>query len=337
MDRDPEEEVIVCGICKDIMMGKEGEPDTLLDHMVSEHGRPLSPENFTAFTLKVAQDTGFPNKCLSQTTPEDPETDEEAQSGQESTGDTEHEVIVCAICKEVMLGKEGGPDTLLAHMVSDHRESASPKRFTEFTLKVAVDTGLPPSPTLEYFGRPDADWSYSSDEANCPCTVQDGPWIDSSDAEAMENAVRVKTKDGPRFMDREIYIDKHSGQQILALNAGDPSHLFRGKVNTLKEKAAAVAGTLLTTPNGLGALPIPSVLKKLVRCWNHRVYRHRYTAESLKMEPREAPYETRRCSICCKEAACRACCGGAAIREGLLFLENAAETHEQNSSHCHHE
>ena len=35
-------------------MGKEGEPDTLLEHVVSDHGKSLSPENFTEFTLKVA-------------------------------------------------------------------------------------------------------------------------------------------------------------------------------------------------------------------------------------------------------------------------------------------
>ena len=36
------------------MMGKEGEPDTLLEHVVSDHGKSLSPENLTEFTLKVA-------------------------------------------------------------------------------------------------------------------------------------------------------------------------------------------------------------------------------------------------------------------------------------------
>ena len=36
------------------MMGKEGAPITLLEHVVSDHGKSLSPENFTEFTLKVA-------------------------------------------------------------------------------------------------------------------------------------------------------------------------------------------------------------------------------------------------------------------------------------------
>ena len=64
-----EEEVLVCDICQEILLGKVGERDTLLDHMVEKHNRAMSPENFTETTLRVAQDTGYPNKYLMTQTP----------------------------------------------------------------------------------------------------------------------------------------------------------------------------------------------------------------------------------------------------------------------------
>ena len=62
------------------------------------------------------------------------------------------------------------------------------------------------------------------------------------------------------------WLDQTSGEVVLDLiYNGDPSHLRGEGINSLREKAAAVAGVMLTSPEGVPKLQIPNVLKKVVR------------------------------------------------------------------------
>ena len=235
--------------------------------------------------------------------------------------DEEEEVLVCGICREILLGTVGGPDTLLEHMATDHERSLSPENFTKFTLKVAQETGFPDKCFADPITSLGWDQSDSDEDGertyHAPkyhsTTVQDGPWCDLEDPEAWETGIFIMTKDGMRIMDRGVFLDKHTGQQILGQHDGDPSHSSWQPVNTLKEKAASIAGCLLTRPEDLAELQIPTVLKKLVGCWNHRIYRHRHTREVLRMGPEGCP-------VCCKGPGCKACCDpptGTATHTGI--------------------
>ena len=280
MDADNEEKVLVCGICQEILLGREGGPDTLLEHMVTDHGKFLSPEVFTEFTLKVAQETGYPNQCI--------------EAGYPSTdSDSEEELLVCGICQEILLGT---PDTLQEHLVTDHEGPLSPGTST--TSNCPRDNSSEDGNDGEESSSESAENPKHQKKYYGP---QDGPWCDSDDEEAVRTGVWILTKDGIRIMDRGVFLDKYTAQQILDQDDGDPSHWRWRPVNTLKEKAASIVGCLLTRPEDLGALQIPDVLKKLVGCWNHKIYRHRYPAEDLIMGPRG-------CNVCCKEKGCRACC-----------------------------
>ena len=65
----PEYTLIVCGECKEIMFGEEGDNDTLLEHVVEAHNRALSPDIFSKESLEEAERTGFPSKLLDRATP----------------------------------------------------------------------------------------------------------------------------------------------------------------------------------------------------------------------------------------------------------------------------
>ena len=250
MDSDKEEEVLVCGICQEILLGKVGGPDTLLDHMVVQHSRAMSPENFTETTLSVAQDTGYPNKCLmTQTTKTDTSEEDEPTDDRPMSPDS-----------------SGSPDPRSPTPLDDPgykiyvARSTCSDEETEFWI-------------VDEYGRPKA--VYGSTDA-------------SETAKLVDAA--------------EAWIDRVSGETVLDLiYKGDPSHPSIGIVNPLQEKAASAAGALLNTPEGLSQLPIPNTLKKLVGCWHHHIYRHRYSAEALTMGPRG-------CTICCKKKDCQACC-----------------------------
>lgn len=160
-----------------------------------------------------------------------------------------------------------------------------------------------------------ANWRETSDGGDSPdhqeefiqpqyhsATVQDGPWLDleTCDDETIEKGVMVMTKNGMRVMDRGIFLDKHTGLEILGQQDGDPSH-SNWEVNSLQEKAASIAGALLTSPGGLRNLPIPKALGRRVACWNHKIYKHRYPEGGPTAGPD-------RCTTCCKEQGCKACC-----------------------------
>ena len=84
----------------------------------------------------------------------------------------------------------------------------------------------------------------------------------------------------------------------LAGHNYDPSH-DAFEINTLQEKAAAVAGHMVKTAKGVSKLPLPSKLLKKVRCWHHAFYRHLYPGNGLWGPPG--------CKACCNED-CKACC-----------------------------
>ena len=84
----------------------------------------------------------------------------------------------------------------------------------------------------------------------------------------------------------------------LADHGYDPSHNMY-KINTLQEKAAAVAGHMVKTARGVSELPLPTKLQKKVRCWHHAFYRSLYPGNGLVGPPG--------CRACCNED-CKACC-----------------------------
>lgn len=88
--------------------------------------------------------------------------------------------------------------------------------------------------------------------------------------------------------------------QFLQTQPGNLRGTSPGTVNTLREKAAAVAGMMLNDAEGLAGLPIPAILQKLVGCWHHRFYEERYTEPERGAKPEQ-------CEMCCKES-CPACC-----------------------------
>ena len=118
-------------------------------------------------------------------------------------------------------------------------------------------------------------------------------WLRS---DAVEHEIRTTREACKRWLDQT------PGQVVLdVIFNGDPSHSSWQGVNTLREKAAAVAGTLLFDPKDVHKLPIPDILKKSVSCWHHDVYRHRYKVGHISEGPDG-------CTACCKEPNCRACC-----------------------------
>ena len=235
-----EEGVLVCDICHEIIMGKVGERDTLLDHMVEKHNRALSPENFTEPTLRVAQDTGYPNKCLMTQTPgtDTSEEDEPTDTGDEREENGEEDLTRT-------LDWYGNPLPLWPG-----------GRWT--TRPMSPDSSGSPDPR--------------STDTRSPASDEDiGSWVID------EYGIPIYGGPNKTPWQPNTWLDQLSGETVLdLLYNGDPSHPSIGIVNPLKEKAASAAGALLNAPEGLSQLPIPNILKKLVGCWNHRIYRHRY-------------------------------------------------------------